>query len=282
MKWLISTRTGGKSSTSFIQGLNKLNQEWVGADPTAWKETMWCYNVDVAVIFGCRADDLAIRDSAKANGVPTVMVDLGYINRFNEAYRPIWDNEKTLCVSVGDLPGWVPSFTCKSDRKELLGIKYPTLKYKSKGDVLVIGQWPVDLCHPFRSMDAIDAWVNTIKERIPNESVKYRPHPRAVDYDIEFLEEAFLKAKCVVTWSSNTGHEALLEGIPVITVAGAYREITESLDNLEDFVTDPWFPDKTSWEDYFSRLAYGQWSFQEFENGLPQTFIKDYLEGKLS
>ena len=278
-RFLITTRTGGKSSTTFIKGLDTLGISWLCVDPTEWNDHMWNMPpVDVAVIFGCRKDDIAIKESAKARGIPTVIVDLGYVNRFNEAYRTTWDNEKTLCVSFGDFPGWIPPFPCSPDRRESLGIRYPRLRCNPKGEVLIIGQWPDDLTHPFRSNNAMNLWATKVADRIPHEKVHFRPHPRSTKQDMEFLEEAFDRAKCVVTWGSNTGNDALLYGLPVITEAGGYKCITEDLVNLEDFVLDWWFPDEDSWYDYFNRLAYGQWTFSEFERGEAQKFIVEVLE----
>ncbi|MCK5746427.1 MAG: hypothetical protein KAH44_09430, partial [Oricola sp.] len=74
---------------------------------------------------------------------------------------------------------------------------------------------------------------------------------------------------CIVTINSNIGHEALINGVPVICDPGApYAELANDC-----FSEGLFMPDAKLRKKYFSRLAYGQWTLEEIRSGLPQRWL---------
>lgn len=276
MKWLIANRSGIASADAMIAGLNHLDEKWEMVDPSGWSDHYWI-PCDVAVAFGIRNQEQAFLASAKRRGVPTVVVDLGYINRFDENFRPVFDRDRTLQLSIGDNVGIIPKIKCPEDRRIRLGIKYPGDLSKKDGPVLVLGQWPSDPTHPFSDPASITTWIDEIRQLIgPDIHVKYRPHPRLMKSD-EFIDDALRSARCAVVWSSNSGNDALVAGIPVAAKTGPYKEIVANVDDIAIFAMSPWFPTKDVWECYFNRLAYGQWSFAELADGSAIKFIRSLI-----
>lgn len=277
MKWLLANRTGTASADAFIAGLDAVGEKWDAIDPSSWSDHYWI-GCDVAVAFGVRQQEQAFLCSAKRRGVPSLVIDLGYVNRFDENYRTIFERDKTLQLSFGDDAGCIPQIECPPDRRIRLGLTYPGNRSCSTGPLVVFGQWPSDPTHPFSDPASIIAWVDEIRETVDGIPVKYRPHPRLTKSD-EFLDDALRSARGVVTWSSNSGNDALIAGIPVVSKAGPYRDIVPSIDDLWLFARAPSFPSERDWEAYFNRLAYGQWSFNEFADGTAARFARALING---
>lgn len=277
MKWLLANRTGTASADAFISGLDAIGEKWDAIDPSAWSDHYWV-DCDVAVAFGIRGQEQAFLGSAKRRGVPSLVVDLGYVNRFDENFRTIFERDKTLQLSFGDDVGCIPQIECPSNRRIRLGLTYPGNRSCSTGPLVVFGQWPSDPTHPFSDAASIIAWVDEIREAVDGIPVKYRPHPRLTKSD-EFLDDALRSARGVVTWSSNSGNDALVAGIPVASKAGPYHEIVADIADLWLFARSSMFPSEHDWERYFNRLAYGQWSFNEFADGTAQRFARAIING---
>lgn len=278
MKWLLANRTGSASADALTAGLDLVGEQWDMVDPSAWSDHYWI-DCDIAVAFGARHNETAFLASAKRRNVPTAVVDLGYVNRFDHNFRPVFDRDRTLQISVGSTVGCIPEIECPPDRRLRLGLTYPGLRNAPDGPIVVFGQWPNDPTHPFSDAASILAWVDEIRAQIGGVPVKYRPHPRLMGSD-EFLDDALRTARVVVTWSSNSGNDALIAGIPVASHAGPYRSIVAGLSELAAFCRNPSFPSAHDWEAYFNRLAYGQWSFAEFADGSAVRFARALLVGE--
>lgn len=279
MKWLVANRVAAASADALCSGLKLLGESFEMLDPTSWSDHFWI-TCDVAVVFGIRQNEQAFIESAKRRGIPTIVVDLGYVNRFDENYRAVFERDRTLQLSIGDNVGCIPQLKCPPDRRIRLNLTYPGMRGDRFGPIVVMGQWPSDPTHPFSDSASILAWVKELQELVGNEiPIKYRPHPRLIKSD-EFLEKALVSARAVVTWSSNSGHDALLSGIPVATKCGPYASICEDVDNLYNFSRMPWFPSEEEWEQYFNRMAYGQWSFDELADGTAIKFALAVLAGE--
>lgn len=75
------------------------------------------------------------------------------------------------------------------------------------------------------------------------------------------LELDFLDAWCMVTYSSNAAVEAILAGIPVITIGScAASEMSGTIKNIDDLP----MPDRANW---LGVLADNQWTLDEMRNG---------------
>jgi hypothetical protein len=134
--------------------------------------------------------------------------------------------------------------------------------------VLLIGQMPGDAAHAGTDHRQ---WLTDQLKRY--DDIVYRPHPRGgidlhgVRMHTGALSDALRGARLVVTYNSNTGHEALLGGIPVVCdPCAAYAPLSgETLPSKEDR------------EAYFHRVAYGQWTADEVRSGACLSFLVNHL-----
>jgi hypothetical protein len=196
--------------------------------------------------------------------VPTIILDWGYLNRVNdrsEAATGHWQ------MSLDGL-NRIPPFACPSDRFDGLGLTVAECGGDPSGYVLLIGQMPGDAAHA--GTDHRQWLMDQLKRY---DDIVYRPHPRGgidlpgVRTHTGALSDALRGARLIVTYNSNTGHDALLAGIPVVCdPCAAYAPLSgETL------------PSKADREAYFHRVAYGQWTADEVRSGSCLSFLMNHL-----
>jgi len=151
--------------------------------------------------------------------------------------------------------------------------------------ILIMGQVPNDFAvSPHINFSE---WLhNTVKSlrRTTQLPIVFRPHPRRPRrWEIEGaeildpegdLKSQLRKAACVVTFNSNTGVDAVLEGIPTITMdegAMAWEVTGHALESALDPVT----PSRLQWA---YDLAYCQWTKEEIEEGLAWEHLRRGVE----
>lgn len=222
---------------------------------------------DLVAVYGVRKGGEA-RAAYEAAGVPVLTCEWGYMARVN-THKDIPTGH--FQVSLGGL-NTPPAFPCPGDRFEALGIDIAARGGDPNGYVLLIGQVAGDAAHGMEAGGMAD-WLRRMAAQYPD--VRYRPHPRGavplhrgVPLATGTLAEALAGARLVVTWNSNTGHDALLAGVPVVAHGprAAYAELAgESLPPLDVRRA------------YFRRLAYGQWTLDEMRSGACQRFLLDHL-----
>jgi hypothetical protein len=143
-------------------------------------------------------------------------------------------------------------------------------------------------------MPNLSQWfTETIKEirKYSDRKIVIRPHPRCPitpvenqfknvikqmpikragtydDYDIRFDN-----AHAVVSWTSNPGIRAVINGYPVFTGPNslAHSVANHTLTDIEI----PQMPDRQQWlNDY----AHTEWTIQEISNGLPLKYLTEHL-----
>ncbi|NYT67971.1 hypothetical protein [Pusillimonas noertemannii] len=197
---------------------------------------------------------------------PVLVADWGYLARVShpgESATGHWQ------VSLGGL-NKIPTFACPPDRFDVLGLDLVERGGDPDGYALICGQVPGDAAH---GMDAaaLKAWL--LEAVAKHGNVVYRPHPRGgidlpgVKTQRGSLAEALAGARLVVTFNSNVGHDALIAGVPVLCGPGAaYDELAGEV-----------LPSIQARRDYFSRVAYGQWTLAEMRSGACQRFIFEHL-----
>jgi len=215
--------------------------------------------------------DATISDSADASGTdfvatwgmsyalpadrPRLVIEAGYLNGVSGDYVP--DRLRFLSVGWNGMHGRADAFpmNCPPDRWNRLP---ETLKpWKSGGEyVLVCGQHPGDTQAPLTAIwDGICA---DVAQRF--DTVVYRAHP-LIDRSTGPLREWLAGAAVCVTWASSAAVEAVIEGVPTITLdAGsiAWPVTSHRLD-------DPLYTGTR--EQWASDLAYRQWTPAEIEAG---------------
>lgn len=210
----------------------------------------------------------------KKNGFDCLILETGYINRGDgptNHYALGWNglNGRAEFHNKNSPPR----------RAASLGV---TLKPWRDGDyVLLVGQVPWDA-----SVDFTDhrRWLEEAAHNIralTGREIVFRPHPKADLPPIEGcryskgpLEQDLLNAHCVVTFNSNTGVDAVLNGVPVFAFdkgSMVYPVANKSWLKLES----PLKPDRQQW---LNDLCYAQWTPDEMRSGEAWAHIYPKIE----
>lgn len=118
--------------------------------------------------------------------------------------------------------------------------------------------------------------------------VVWRPHPAQTEIEGKHvpcrnadetsfrpLAEDLARADFVVTYCSNVGHDALLEGIPVFADQKAmYAKLSQP--DLQKAILAR-CPSVNLRKNYFQRVAYSQWTLPEVSEGLPFQAMEKFL-----
>lgn len=217
---------------------------------------------DVAVVFGIykskvpisypRGEVIRLQSS---NNKDVLVLETGYINR--------GDGENHhYAAGLNGLNGRA-DFKNKNmpgDRFSLLNVEVKP--YRTGKKIVLCGQVPWDA-----SVDHIDymEWLSEAYRSIranSNREVVVRHHPDIQKNTKPFLEE-IKDAWCVVTFNSNSGVEALIDGVPVFAFdegAMCWPVCNKSFSNI----ATPLKPDRTQW---LNDLAYSQWTLNEMKEG---------------
>jgi hypothetical protein len=140
-------------------------------------------------------------------------------------------------------------------------------KTNNDGYVLLMGQVPSDaaLLH-VNFVDMMTAVAVQLREL--GHDVRFRPHPSASGIQIQGaswlggnLDEALAGAKAVVTVNSNSSVDAVLAGIPCVTLDRGTMSWDVTSHDLTNLVVTP---DRTQWA---NQLAWCQWSPEELSSG---------------
>lgn len=211
----------------------------------------------LVVLSGLRGKGKEIRDAYTALGVPVVVIDYGYMRRvFGVA---TWATGHWQ-VGIGRL-GWVPPFQCPDDRFKSLGID---IVPKAQGSLTIVcGQHAGDPSHGLDE-EGIRQWA--LGRLAEHPDALWRPHPDS-PVQIEGRDAHngpidWHTVGRIVCINSNTGHEALLNGVPVTCEQSAsYHHLSGELPSVE------------ARHEYFCRLAYAQWTLDEMREGKTINFI---------
>jgi len=221
-----------------------------------WKES------DVAVVWGERN-----RQSAEKFARNVLILERGYYRdrfTFTSAAWNGLNGRGEFCNA--DSP---------SDRWEKHGV--PVKDWKQGGEyILLLGQVPGDYSHRHTDINGfyLEALAQLGGGALP---VVFRPHPLSrggnpgcmVDASAT-LEQALSKAAYAVTFNSNSAVDAVLDGVPCITM----DEGSMAWDVTGHEWEQPPTPDRTQW---LHDLAYCQWSEDEMREGIAWQHLKKGL-----
>ncbi|NKB84498.1 hypothetical protein HED51_20535 [Ochrobactrum grignonense] len=214
-------------------------------------------NADIAVIWSWKHPQIIA--AARQDQRPLIVMERGFIQpRFE------W---VSLALNGFNNRGYFPPSADNGERWQRHFSHHLRPWKDRKGYALLIGQVPGDA-----SLNGVDIknWAQSRTDmlRRAGHTVVYRPHPLAETVAPEGavcsrqdLKSDLSGAEFVITYSSTTAVEAVLEGIPVcVEDAGsvaypmASHHIGEPLRR----------PDRTQW---CHNLAWRQWSINELRNG---------------
>lgn len=232
------------------------------------------YKGGLACTFGIlRGADKLLKECIK-NKYPFLYIDHSYFqsghNAGNSWYRMTLNSLQRN--TLGEYPG---------DRVEKLGIKLK--EWRTTGDYILV-------CPPTPAISlfyGIDNWLDkTIQEikKYSDRPIIIREKPKEIqvqmtaegfaipvkgdkntkhkNIELPSIEEHFSKAWAVVTYNSNIGVEAAIEGIPVFcdNSSAAFPVGLTDLSKIEQ----PVLPDRTKW---LNTLTYSQFKYEEFLSG---------------
>lgn len=205
----------------------------------------------------------AIIKAQKEKNQDTIILETGYINRGS-------GKDNHYSVGLNGINGRADFRNKNSpyDRVEKLGIIMG--EWRSGDHIVICGQVPWDASVDFS--DHID-WLEKTARAIflkTDRNIIFRPHPlcklnpiTGTVYSTRSLENDLRNAHCCITFNSNSGVEAVIDGVPTFTFdegSMAYGVTSHSLDDIET----PLRPDRTQW---LANLCYAQWTAEEMRNG---------------
>ena len=252
------------------EGFRSLGHSVTWRNHGYWDEGDFDAYADAVVTFGQRLWSARIADAYRAAGVPVLTVDLPPLRTDGFAeYRALWL----------DHVNWLPGHRCPCDRLERLHLDFKPHREDGRG-VLLCGQCADDAAH---GMDATDLrqWAQATAEAIGEfDSVTWRPHPRdqfsldgfeASDSSVPFGDVLEQDWRAVATFNSTCGLTALVEGVPVVCDSSCfYGEVANtSLSALGE----PHWPLLGDRVEFFCRVAYSQWKFDELRSGEAVHFV---------
>ena len=170
-----------------------------------------------------------------------------------------------------------------SDRYRLLGLSLKPWKDAGKF-ILICGQHDKSL--QWQDMPRMSTWImNTIDEiqKYTDLPIVFRPHPRCPLQDIERQYQnvyrdnpvkitgsyddfnlSFKDCHAVISWSSNPGPLAAINGVPVFTGPSslAYNVANTDLSKIE-------YPDKPNRKQWLNDYAHTEFTIDEITQGIP-------------
>lgn len=191
-----------------------------------------------------------LRQARKVAG-PVLILECGHINGTSGDYRA--DRARFVSASWNDLHGLAdPMPPAPDDRWKALGIELRD--WAGPGPTLVLGQHPGDASVPVNYARLLAS----LLERLPD--ARFRPHP-LVKRSERHLHDELDESGRVVTWSSNASVEALIAGVPVVTLSEMAITRPVSAHSLD---APDWRGDRLP---FLSWLAYRQWTLAEYASG---------------
>ncbi len=252
----------------FVEGAARLGYGSIWRNPQHWLANE-AESFDLVVVSGLHYRRAALITEYNNKNIPVIVNEQGYLKR--DKYEQLsykWLNQL-----------W-PTY-CTDDRFKLLELDLAD-SMKSEGHILIADQKENDTQHNKTRQELNDYFIQSVLEirKYTDRKIVYRPHPRILERDWIKFESGNIethdprkvpawaslkKAYAVVTYNSNIGNEALLNGTHVFSYGQtSYSDLSnKSLSDIES----PRVLTTEQRQLYFNRLAYSQWNKQEMESG---------------
>tara|TARA_R110000822_G_scaffold51543_1_gene133960 strand:- start:1394 stop:2245 length:852 start_codon:yes stop_codon:yes gene_type:complete len=283
MKFSLWTQYGALNSApvfdAFRQGAHCLGFKCIENSEDADVDVIW------SVLFNGRmAGNKAIWERNSANSKPTIVLEVGGINR-----GTTW---KVGLNGINRDAYFGPNNN-NSDRYRLLGLSLKPWKDAGKF-ILICGQHDKSL--QWQNMPRMSNWfLNTYDEirKHTERPILFRPHPRCrlehierglknvhrqepvkIGGSYDDFDMKFKNIHATISYSSNPGIHSILNGVPAFvgTSSLAY-DVGNDIDFMHD-IEAPFMPDRTQWlNDY----AHTEWTTQEISQGIPLNLLTDKM-----
>lgn len=234
-------------------------------------------NGDVAVIwsvlwYGRMRPNKDVWNLYHSKNKPIIVLEVGCIERY-----------KTWKIGVNGINLGSYDYSKNNDRKRFDQLRINLKPWNTSGSqILICGQH--DQSHQWEGNPNMATWVErTASElkRYTERPLVFRPHPRSrvrtlsgitMSKEPDFIND-INKSWAVVSWNSNPGIQAVLNGIPAFVGPQSLAAPVSNL-SLSD-IENPSRPDRQQWA---NDLAWSEWTQEEMELGIPQRLIASYLE----
>jgi hypothetical protein len=215
---------------------------------------------DMALASGDKPEWIPAREQLAARGIPTLVLDLGYLRRASGPRDRDGYNQA----------GWgglcrPPERSFGPTRLAALGIRAePNARGRDTWPWLVCAQVPGDTQHHL-SREALSEWLFSTAYAARKPSYIWRPHPLApidspsAEWPTQHgklvpLADALRTVGGMITYNSTSAVEAIIAGIPVLCATTAhFAHVARA--------------DQRARQAYLERLAWGQFTCPEFESG---------------
>jgi hypothetical protein len=255
---------------AFKQGAESLGHTCVENDPYSDVDVIW------SVLFSGRmAGNQAIWERNIAVAKPTIVLEVGGLKR-----GTTW---KVGLHGINRSAKLGPKGN-NSTRAEALNLTLRDWQYNDNGSIMICTQH--DKSQQWEGMPVLTNWLRSTIEEIrsyTDRQILVRPHPRCtipcIEKEFKYVQRQTPKPivntydsydfdtsniYALVNWSSNTGVEAVCNGIPVFVGPNslAYEVGNQSFETINN----PLRPDRTQW---FNDLAHTEYTVEEIEQGIP-------------
>ena len=243
-----------------------------------------CHVIWSVLFNGRMAPNQHIWKSAKKHRKPVIVLEVGGINR-GKTWK-VGLNGINRDAKFGDTGN-------DASRAQAIGLEYKP--WKTQGEyILICGQHDKSL--QWQNMPRMSHWVMDTIDTIQQHTdmpIIFRPHPRckleAIEHQYKnvYRDEprhiegtyddfnlSFTKVHAVVSYSSNPGPQAVLNGVPAfVSPSSLAYDVGNDIDFLHDIV-DPIKPDRRQWlNDY----AWTEYTIDEIKDGMPLKRLTNYL-----
>lgn len=225
---------------------------------------------DAVCLFGVKGGR-KIFDAYWAAGIPTIYFDKGYIRQ-----RTSVSDHWRVAINAHHPTRYLMEQRRPGDRYEALGVELSP--WRERGDAVVIAGSSAKY-HEFAGLPEPTRYaqkiVKQIRARSPDRPIIYRPKPSWNDA-VPIEGTIFSKGKdkigavledahALVTHGSNACWEAVAAGVPCIILGDAVAKPLSST-RIAD-LENPWLASYEARYQWFSNLAYCQWSNGELRSG---------------
>ena len=236
-------------------------------------------DADVAVIWsvlwhGRMAQNKKVWDDFRSKGKSVIVLEVGGIKR-----------GETWKVALNGVNGeaYFGGMGQDSTRAEKLGIKLKEWQRNEDGAIIICCQH--EKSHQWRMMPSVTRWISDVIETLRNHTgrkIIVRPHPRnmlpAIEHEwtnVSRVSPMHLQgsyddfdfdpsnAWAVISWSSNPGPQAVIQGIPAFTgpESLAYLVANKNLSSIEN-------PKYFKREDWVNNYVWTEYTLQEITEGI--------------
>lgn len=262
--YMSQTRREARLVSALVAGF-KRHGVAVTATPKPADPEVYPHTADLVVFIGVKSRK--VRDACLAAGVPYLLIDKGYFHR-SRYHR--------FCLN-GFTPCYLGSGIADPERFNRLGIKRRNARLLSASRVAYVGF--DDKYGAFHGLEDAGVYAQKINNQI-NSIIKgtslnlfiRNRHDRARTPFSALLPTCY----CVVVHGSIAGVEAVVAGVPVVSLGGMGANVVHDLSNhtLES-VINPAFPDPTLVSRRLAELAWCQFNIDEIEQGLAWATVSE-------